>query len=664
MNAPMNLPQACSAAIAEASGTAPLLRLSQVGRHYGSGEARVVALDGVDVDIHAGEFVAIVGQSGSGKSTLMNILGCLDRPTAGRYEVLGRDVATLSPDELAALRRDAFGFVFQRYNLLADASAAENVEIPAAYAGLGRRQRRERALELLGQLGLSDRGEHRPGQLSGGQQQRVAIARALVNDAPVILADEPTGALDSQSGRDVLALLQRLNAEGRTVILITHDPGIAAHARRVIELRDGRVMSDTSTATQTDASQRPAALGSRRALGLAGEVAEAVKMALRSMRSNLFRTALTLLGVVIGVAAVIAMLAIGDGSKQSVLDRIAAMGSNQLSVRPGLAGFRGAGDIATLTPEDAEALRDIPDVTLVSPERSSSAVLRVGNRDYRSQVQGVWPDFQALRDWPMQSGSFVTQEDVRGYAPVIVLGQTVVQNLYPDGRDPIGTFVLVRNVPFEVIGVLSTKGASSWGQDQDDVALIPLSTGFMRLFGQSFLGGITVKVASDAAMARTEAAITALLTERHRTVDFQVRNTASLQEAVSATADTMTALLGSVAAISLIVGGIGVMNIMLVSVTERTREIGIRMATGARRRDILMQFNIEAIVVCGIGGLLGVALGIGIGYLVQRIGMPVAFSAGPALLAFTCAFMTGVVFGFLPARKAAYMDPVAALAYE
>ncbi len=659
----MNAPERQDAAISAASTSTALLRLSQVSRRYGSGEAQVVALDQIDLEIHAGEFVAIVGQSGSGKSTLMHILGCLDHPSSGHYEVLGRNVAKLTPDELAALRRDAFGFVFQRYNLLADASAAENVEIPAAYAGLGKRERREQALKLLDKLGLADRATHRPGELSGGQQQRVAIARALVNDAPVILADEPTGALDSQSGREVLALLKELNAEGRTVILITHDPGVAANAHRVIELKDGRVLSDTSE--QDDTKVRPpATLGARRALGLASEVSEAVKMALRSMRSNLFRTALTLLGVVIGVAAVITMLAIGDGSKQDVLDRIAAMGSNQLSIRPGFSGFRGAGDIATLTPDDAEAIRSVPDVLLVSPDRSSSAVLRAGSLDYRSQVQGVWPDFQTLRDWPMAAGSFITDEDVRGYAPVIVLGQTVAQNLYPDGRDPIGTFVLARNVPFEVIGVLAPKGASSWGADQDDVALIPLSTGFMRLFGQSFLGSISVKVASDKAMERTETAITALLTERHRTVDFQVRNTASLQEAVSATADTMTALLGSVAAISLIVGGIGVMNIMLVSVTERTREIGIRMATGARRRDILLQFNIEAIVVCGIGGLLGVALGYGAGHLVQRIGMPVAFSAGPAVLAFTCAFLTGVVFGFLPARKAAHMDPVTALAYE
>ncbi len=659
----MNAPEQLNAAIVPAAKAQALLRLAQVSRHYGQGEAKVVALDRTDLEIHAGEFVAIVGQSGSGKSTMMNILGCLDRPSSGHYEVLGRDVATLSPDELAALRRDAFGFVFQRYNLLTDASAAENVEIPAAYAGLSKHERRAQALKLLDKLGLADRADHRPGELSGGQAQRVAIARALVNDAPVILADEPTGALDSQSGRDVLALLEELNAEGRTVILITHDPGIAAHAHRIIELRDGRIVADSTRKTDAKAPM-PRALGARQALGFVSEVSEAIKMALRSMRSNLFRTALTLLGVVIGVAAVIAMLAIGDGSKQDVLDRIAAMGSNQLSVRPGFSGFRGSGDIATLTPEDAEALRAIPDVLYVSPDRSSTQVLRAGSLDYRSSVQGVWPDFQPLRDWPLASGSFITDEDVRGYAPVIVLGQTVVQNLFPDGRDPLGSFVLVRNVPFEVIGVLAAKGASSWGQDQDDVTLIPLSTGFMRLFGQSFLGSITVKVASDAAMERTEQAITALLTDRHRTVDFQVRNTASLQEAVSATADTMTALLGSVAAISLIVGGIGVMNIMLVSVTERTREIGIRRATGARRRDILMQFNIEAIVVCGIGGLLGVALGLGVGQIVEKFGMSVAFSPGPALLAFTCAFLTGVIFGYLPARKAAHMDPVTALAFE
>ncbi len=641
-----------------------LLRLRDVGRRYASGEAEVIALDAVTLEIAAGEFVAIMGQSGSGKSTLMNILGCLDRPTSGTYEVLGRNVSQLDGDELAALRRDAFGFVFQRYNLLSDASAAENVEIPAAYAGISRRERHARALELLQRLGLGDRAGHRPTQLSGGQQQRVAIARALMNDAPVILADEPTGALDSQSGEDVLALLAQLHQSGRTVVLITHDPTVAAHAERVIELKDGRVLRDERRGTRPTGFAAPRSLGEPRPGALLAELGEAVKMAARSMRSNLFRTALTLLGVVIGVAAVVAMLAIGDGSKQEVLDRIAAMGSNQLSIRPGAPGVRGGGDVATLTLADADALRSVPNVQTISPDRSMGQVLRVGNRDYRATVQGVWPAFAVLRDWDTTVGSFITEEDLRGYAPVVVLGATVASNLFPDNPEPVGEFVLVRNVPFEVIGVLEAKGASGWGGDQDDVALVPLSTGTMRLFGQAFLGGITVKVADGERIAETEAAINQLLTERHRTTDFQVRNTASLQEAVSATSDTLTALLGSVAAISLVVGGIGVMNIMLVSVTERTREIGIRMATGARMRDILLQFNTEALVVCGIGGLVGVALGLAIAAGVQAFGMPVAYSVGPPVLAFSCAFLTGVVFGYLPARKAARLDPVAALAYE
>ena len=644
--------------------TLPLLSLHGVGRRYASGEAEVVALDEVTLDIAAGEFVAIIGQSGSGKSTLMNILGCLDRPTSGRYEVLGIDVATLDADALAALRRDAFGFVFQRYNLLSDANAAENVEIPAAYAGLSRHARHARAMQLLTRLGLGDRALHRPTQLSGGQQQRVAIARALMNDAPVLLADEPTGALDSHSGAEVLALLAQLHAEGRTIVLITHEAGVAAHAERVIELHDGRVVRDERRQQIGVAGRTPRTLGAARPGALLAELGEAIKMAARSMRSNLFRTALTLLGVVIGVAAVVAMLAIGAGSKQDVLDRIAAMGSNQLSIRPGAPGVRGGGDVATLTLADAEAIQAVPNVTIVSPERSMGQILRAGNRDYRSTVQGVWPVFATLRDWKTGQGSFITDDDLRGYAPVAVLGQTVATNLFPDDADPVGKSVLIRNVPFEVIGVLAPKGAAGWGGDQDDVALVPLSTGTMRLFGQPFLGGITVKVGDGERIAETEAEINALLVERHRTIDFQVRNTASLQEAVTATSDTLTALLGSVAAISLIVGGIGVMNIMLVSVTERTREIGIRMATGARRRDILLQFNTEALVVCGSGGLIGVALGLVVALIAQRFGMPAAFSPGPALLAFSCAFLTGVVFGYLPARKAARMDPVAALAYE
>jgi len=400
-----------------------------------------------------------------------------------------------------------------------------------------------------------------------------------------------------------------------------------------------------------------------RALGIG--IGESIKIAFRALRANLFRTALTLLGVVIGVASVVAMLAIGSGSKADVLERIQAMGTNLLIVRPGAPGVRGGGgDIATLVLADAEAIADVPGVESVSPERTMGAVLRAGRVDYRSQVLGVWPSYAEARDWRMASGSFVTEDDVRSYAPVVVLGKTVATNLFPDGADPVGRYVLVGNVPFEVIGVLAEKGAAGWGGDQDDVAMVPLSTGTMRLFGQPYLGGITVKVRDTKAIPDVEAATNAMLQDRHRTLDFQVRNTASLLDTATQTQDTLTVLLASIAAISLLVGGIGVMNIMLVSVTERTREIGIRMACGARRANILVQFNTEALVVCGVGGVAGVAIGLAAAAIAQRFGVPVAYSAMPATMAFSCAVLTGLLFGFLPARKASRLDPVAALAYE
>jgi macrolide transport system ATP-binding/permease protein len=640
----------------------PLLELRGVSRVYASGEAEVRALDEFSLSVEQGEFVAIVGQSGSGKSTLMNILGCLDRPSQGSYRVGGRDVATLERDELAALRRDTFGFVFQRYNLLPTASAAENVEIPAIYAGRGRRERAERAHALLARLGIADRGTHRPNQLSGGQQQRVSIARALMNGAEVILADEPTGALDSRSGAEVLTLLEQLHAEGHTILLITHDAEVASHAERVIRLADGRLVEDTGGSGRSRASARPAWQRPARHPGLLPDLAEAIKMALRSLRANLFRSALTLLGVIIGVAAVVAMLAIGDGSKQAVMQRIESMGTNLLLIRPA-GGMRG-GDSSALSTGDAAAIAELSNIAAVSPERATRNTLRLGNLDYRSSVQGVWPGFATARDWDLAAGTFITEPDLGSFAPVMVIGRTVADNLFPDGSEPVGRYVLVGRVPFEVVGVLSAKGANAWGADMDDVALVPLSTGFMRLFGQQHVDSITVKVQSAAGIQHTEDAIRELLLARHGSEAFRIRNTAAILETAEATQNTLTVLLGSVAAISLLVGGIGVMNIMLVSVTERTREIGVRMATGARAGSILLQFNTEALVVCGIGGLIGVALGLAAAAIAGGFGMPVMFSAIPPLLAFSFAFATGLLFGYLPARKASRLDPVVALASE
>ena len=642
-----------------------ILELTDIHKHYQNGDATVRALDGVSLTIRRGEFVAIMGQSGSGKSTLMNIIGCLDRPTSGSYRVLAKEAATLSADELAALRRETFGFVFQKYNLLATATAGENVEIPSVYAGLSKQKRSARAANLLERLGLGDRTEHRPSELSGGQQQRVAIARALVNDPPVILADEPTGALDSRSGDEVLALLKQLHAEGRTIILITHAENVAQNASRVVRIQDGHIIDDNGI----DHGESHDSLAVENydlspGVSLTASMQEALVTAWRSLRVNIFRTVLTLLGIIIGVAAVVAMLAVGEGSRQKVMNRISSFGTNLMLIRPGAAGIRNTGDIATLVPEDAVAIAALPNIEAALPERNGRMTVRFGNLDYQTSVQGTGENFPKARDWPVAGGQFFNVDDMKQYAAVVVLGRTVAKTLFPDGSDPVGKYVLMRNVPFLVIGVMTEKGASPNGSDQDDVIFVPINTGLIRLFGKNYLSSITIKVKDSADIEATQQSVESLLRARHKTEDFSVRNMASFLQAAMETQDTFTLLLGTVAAISLLVGGIGVMNIMLVSVVERTREIGIRMATGARMRDILLQFNIEAAVVCAAGGMFGILVGVGAGLVLRYTGMAVVFSVTPAVLAFACASATGLIFGYLPARKAAQLDPVVALASE
>jgi macrolide transport system ATP-binding/permease protein len=644
---------------------ATILELQDIHKHYQNGDTTVRALDGISLTIQRGEFVAIMGQSGSGKSTLMNIIGCLDRPTTGSYKVLGKEAANLEPDELASLRRETFGFIFQRYNLLATATAEENVVIPSVYAGMPKRQRKTHAHELLQRLGLGDRTDHRPAELSGGQQQRVAIARALVNDPPVILADEPTGALDSKSGDEVLALLKQLHAEGRTIVLITHAENVAQHAGRIVRIQDGQIVEDTGLNRAKAAhSSHVEDLNLTSRVSLMASIQEALVTAGRSLRVNIFRTILTLLGIIIGVSAVVAMLAVGEGSRQKVLDRISSFGTNLMLIRPGAAGIRAAGDIATLVPDDAVAIRALPNVEAALPERNGRATVRFGNIDYQTSMQGTGADFPSAREWPVAEGQFFNADDTNHYAAVVVLGRTVAKTLFPNGDSPVGKYVLMKNVPFLVIGVMSEKGASPNGGDQDDVIFVPITTGLVRIFGKNYLSSITIKVKDSAEIDATQQSVETLLKARHKTEDFSVRNMASFLQAAMETQDTFTLLLGTVAAISLVVGGIGVMNIMLVSVVERTREIGIRMATGARMRDIMLQFNIEAAVVCATGGVLGIVVGMLAGLVLRYSGMAVIFSITPALLAFACASATGLIFGYLPARQAAQLDPVVALASE
>jgi macrolide transport system ATP-binding/permease protein len=607
-----------------------------------------------------------MGASGSGKSTLMNIIGCLDRPSSGNYCIRGVDVATLDGDALAALRRDTFGFIFQRYNLMGDLNAVENAEVPAVYRGMEKAQRAARASDLLRELGLGDRLQHQPNQLSGGQQQRVSIARALMNGGPVILADEPTGALDSQGGKEVMAILVKLHGQGHTIIVVTHDSDIADYAHRIVRIADGRIISDERQQKAEEGNPAPAGQTTLDAKPGEAVLGEALKMALRSLLHNRLRTALTMLGIIIGVASVVALMAIGNGAKQDVLERIQAMGTDLLTIERGPPAVRAAAEIVTsFLPEDLPFIASVPGVAMTIPETNLSSLIRFGNQDLMVTVVGTGEDFPGVHDWPPQSGVFFTAEHVTRYAQVVTIGQTVSNNLFPSGTNPLGQYVLIGNAPFLVIGVLSSKGSTARGDDLDNSVWLPYTTAGARIFGQRFFQHIIVRVKPGADMGVVQAGLHTLLMKRHRKEDFNIRNMADTIATANETQNTLTYLLAAIAVISLVVGGIGVMNIMLVSVTERTREIGIRMAIGARGFDVLFQFLTEAVMVCFIGGLIGVVVGIGGGLATSAIaGWRVIFTIAPIVIAFACAFLTGIVFGYLPARKAAQLDPIEALARD
>ena len=644
----------------------PLLQMNAVGRTYTTGGAPLTVLTDVSLTIQCGEFVAIMGASGSGKSTLMNIIGCLDKPSNGSYSIRGVDLASLSGDELAALRRDTFGFIFQRYNLMSDLSAVENTEVPAVYRGMAKADREAHACNLLRELGLGDRLKHHPSQLSGGQQQRVSIARALMNGGPVILADEPTGALDSNGGKEVLAILEKLHRQGHTIILVTHDSDIAAYARRIVRITDGRITSDELQQKEVEGNQLQSAETGTDAKPGVAVLGEALKMALRSLVNNRMRTALTMLGIIIGVASVVALMAIGNGAKQDVLERIQTMGTDLLTIRRGAPAMHASGGIVTsFLPEDLPFISSVPGAAMVVPETELSALLRFGNEDLMVTAVGTGEDFPRVHDWSTQSGVFFSAEHVKRYAQVVVLGQTVVTNLFPDGMNPLGQYVLIGNAPFLVIGVLSSKGLSPRGDDLDNSAWLPYTTAGARIFGQRFFNHIIVRVQPGSDMSVVQAELHTLLMHRHLKEDFNLRNMADTIATANETQNTLTYLLAAIAVISLVVGGIGVMNIMLVSVTERTREIGIRMAIGARSFDVMFQFLTEAVMVCFIGGLAGVIVGLGGGLATSAIaGWRVIFTVTPIVIAFGCAFLTGIIFGYLPARKAAQLDPIEALARD
>jgi len=647
---------------------AALLELSGISRSYQSGDQTVAVLKNVSLSIEAGEMVAIMGASGSGKSTLMNILGCLDKPSAGVYRVAGQDVATLDSDALARLRREHFGFIFQRYHLLPHLSAAHNVEVPAVYAGLGKAARRERAVALLQRLGLSERVSYRPSQLSGGQQQRVSIARALMNGGQVILADEPTGALDSHSGEEVMTILKQLREQGHTVIIVTHDPAVAQQAERIIEIRDGEIIADSRPDGQSNPNAKPLEMVTPAPSWqqTIGRFREALVMAWRAMAASKMRTALTMLGIIIGIASVVSILVIGDAAKQMVLADIKSIGTNTVDIYPGKdfgdddPTFRQA-----LKYDDLAALREQPYVSALSPSIASSMRLRLGNVDVAANVNGVSEQFFRVYGMTFTEGVGIDQLQVQSQSQTVVIDANTQRRLFPNQKEVVGRVILVGNMPATVVGVAKEK-QSMFGSSKTLHVWVPYSTMANRLMGNAYFDSITVRIREGYNSQEAEQQLTRLLTLLHGKKDVFTYNMDSLVQTAEKTTRTLQLFLTLVAVISLVVGGIGVMNIMLVSVTERTREIGIRMAVGARSGDVLQQFLIEAVLVCLVGGALGITLSFAIGLLVQLVlpGWQISFPPAALLSAFVCSTAIGVVFGYLPARSAARLNPIDALARE
>ncbi|MDR1045562.1 MAG: MacB family efflux pump subunit [Candidatus Adiutrix sp.] len=645
-----------------------IITINKVNKFFGEGENRVHVLRDIDLSIKRGDFVAIIGQSGSGKTTLMNTMGCLDVPSSGTYEIDGIKTGGLSANALAWVRGRKLGFIFQRYNLLSSLTALENVALPAVYTGLSHLARTDRAKELLLRLRLGDKLGNRPHQLSGGQQQRVSIARALMNGGEIILADEPTGALDSKSGEVVMGILEDLHQEGHTIILVTHDHGIASHADRSIELKDGAVIDDRrkGTAAPDISYENPVDKKVDAFAFYRDQFLEAFKMSIQAIVAHKLRSMLTMLGIIIGIASVVSVVALGLGSQERIMENISSMGTNTINIYPG-AGFgdRYSGRVQSLTVSDSDLLARQSYLDSASPNTSASGNLVFGNQTLTAGLTGVNEQFFDVRGLTIDQGRFFTREDVREVASVVVIDPNTREKLFPAGVNPLGRVVIFSRQPLTVIGVTRPQNAM-FGPTDRLTMWSPYTTVMSKITGQPNISSIIVKVSDSVSSQVAEKNLTALLTVKHGRQDFFTQNTDSIKQTIESTTRTMTLLISSIALISLVVGGIGVMNIMLVSVTERTREIGVRMAIGAKRFNILEQFLIEAVLLCVIGGLAGIALAgvVGVTFNALSSDFTMSFSTASIFLALACSTVIGVLFGFMPARNASLLNPIDALAYE
>lgn len=647
--------------------TRPLIVLKDIQKIYHMGDNTLKVLDDVTLSIEEGDFVAIMGPSGSGKSTLLNLIGCLDIPTSGNYVFAGKDISTFNEDELALFRRHELGFIFQQFNLLSYFDAAENVALPLLYSE-GKVNTTKSHTYLEG-VGLGNRADHLPKEMSGGQQQRVAIARALVNTPRLILADEPTGNLDSQSEAQVLSILRELNDKGMTIVMVTHEDEIGEKCNRVIRMRDGKILSDVRNSPIKAIAPNDSFQEEKKHSVLT--ITEHFRQGLKQLLSNKVRTFLSILGVLIGVASVVTMLAIGKGAQKAIEEQLSSLGANILMLRSGASRSGGvsaeAGLVASLYAEDANAIKArFPEVVEVAPNVNGRGQVAWKNRNWNTQMMGVTPEYSQLRNYIPSQGRFFTDEENSKRARVAVIGATVYKELF-EGKNAIGETIRLNKNSFLVIGILPEKGASGW-RDQDDLIFIPLQTGMRRLLGRNTVDAIDLQISESADMTILQEKILEFMLNRHRIPPsqredaFQIRNMADIQQMISQSGETMTMLLTVIAAVSLLVGGIGIMNIMLVSVTERTKEIGLRKAIGATRKDILYQFLVESVVVGVVGGIMGILSGITLALILNYFaGWATSISPMSIVISFVFSLIIGLVFGVYPARSASKLHPIEAL---